>query len=93
MNPSNNFPWLKTVLVVSHCISATGIKSFYYTQSKIHCWSRSRDKTSHTEKQLPVFPRPKINNSAAQAASLARVVSPVIGRSEGGRALIGREIN
>ena len=92
MNPSNNFPLLKTVLVVSHCISATGIKSFYYTQSKIHCWSRSRDKTSHTEKQLPVFPpRLKINN--AQAAALARVVSPVIGRYSGGPHLIGREIN
>ena len=49
--------------ILSHCFSATGIESFYYTQSKIHCWSRSGDKTSHTEKQLPVFPRPKINNS------------------------------
>ena len=87
------FPLVEPFTVLSHCFSATGIESFYFTQSKIHCWSRSRDKTSHTEKQLPVFPRPKINNSAAQAASLARVVSPVIGRSEGGRALIGREIN
>ena len=53
-----------------------------------------REIKPHTQRNnFPFFPRPKINNNAAQAASLARVVSPVIGRYSGGRALIGREIN
>ena len=90
------FPLSFAVVFLSHCFSATGIESFYYTQSKIHCWSRSGDKTSHTEKQLPVFPRPKINNSyppLLRPRPWPEWSRAVIGRSGGGRPLIGREIN
>ena len=90
------FPLPFAVVFLSHCFSATGIESFYYTPSKIHCWSRSGDKTSHTEKQLPVFPRPKINNSyppLLRPRPWPEWSRAVIGRSGGGRPLIGREIN